>query len=93
MTDKNSFISTLAAELNAMERQIDALEADVRADRPTADESLPDALRKRLEMARERIRHLGDAEDHEWEVHREKAESAWQDLRKAFAQTRSRLGD
>lgn len=93
MTDKDSFISHLAAELNAMEHEIDALEADVRADRPVEDESLTDALRKRLETARERIRHLGDAEDHEWETHREKAESAWQDLRKAFAQTRSRLGD
>lgn len=93
MSEKNSFINHLAAELNAMEREIDALEAEVRADRPAENESVADALRRHLETAREQTRHLDDAEDHEWEKRREKAESAWQDLKEAFAATRSRLGD
>lgn len=93
MTDRDSFLSHLAAELDAMEHEIDALEAEIRADHPAEDESLADALRKRLEAARERILHLGDADEHEWEAQREKAESAWHDLKEAFATTRSRLGD
>lgn len=89
MSDKEQFLHHLAGELDAMERQVDAIMADVRADHPES----ADHLRDKLDAARSRTEELKDAADHEWEHRREAAHSAWEDLKKAFSQVRSRLGD
>lgn len=89
MSDKEQFLHHLASELDAMERQVDDIMAEVRADHPES----ADHLREKLDIAKTRTDELKDAADHEWAHHREAAHSAWEDLKKAFSQVRSRLGD
>ncbi|MDX1443080.1 MAG: hypothetical protein R3270_04780 [Gammaproteobacteria bacterium] len=89
MSDKEQFLHNLSGELDAMERQIDAIEADVRAEHPKAAEEIHD----KLKTAKARTFELKEAAEHEWEERKEKAHSAWQDLKEAFSQVRSRLGD
>lgn len=89
MSDKEQFLHNLAGELDAMERQIDAIEADVRAEHPQAAEDISD----KLKTAKARTFELKEAAEDEWHERKEKAESAWHDLKKAFSQVRSRLGD
>lgn len=89
MKDKESFLHHLANELDAMEHQIDAVEAEVRAEQP----DVADDLREKLDQARSHAEAAHSAAEHEWAHHRERTESAWKDLKKAFSQVRSRLGD
>ena len=89
MSDREKFLHELARELNAMEREVDAVEAEVRAEQPEVAEE----LRVKLDAARAHAEQLKDAPEHEWDKRSKEAHSAWEDLKHAFTQVRSRLGD
>lgn len=94
MKDMESFLHKLEESLDVMDKNIDDLFAQ--AHEQAHEKDLEKSLRNQHALVGEKARKLRSAvekADEDAEQAHEEARSVWQDLKRAFATARSRLGD
>lgn len=94
MKDKESFLHKLEESLDVMDKNIDDMFAQ--AHEKELQKHTLESLRDQHALAGEKARGLRSAienADENSEQAHEEAHSVWQDLKRAFATARSRLGD
>ena len=94
MNERQAYIEKMKARLDEWNADIEKLEA--RAKRAEADAQIGvqkqlDQLKATRDDAAKRLRELQDASADAWEVMRQGAEAAWEDMANAFKEATSRF--